>query len=207
MPVDGTFLTNRRKVEVRSNMQALRDLLATVGTDKVPPTHLASTLASCWDSLAGSDQGGMASHKLLGRLEDVRWQPPMLTFTIERHGGTVNGSTRAELQHWAVNVDECTASIGKIGTRQLKPMAARLSLKDVAAEVADLIVNHVVDERLSWLDDGSVKIQIGKLFPASSGFRRTVQSRRKTFSEYLEAQLAKLGWLPVRKSVFRSQKN
>ena len=39
----------------------------------------------------------------LGRMEKVEWQPPYLTFSIERHGATVKGSTRAELQNWQVD--------------------------------------------------------------------------------------------------------
>lgn len=186
-------------------MQYLRDLLARVGADMVATsTHLDRTLANYWGSLEGSDEGGMAAHKLIGRMEKVQWQPPLLTFTIERHGGTVNGSTRAELQHWIVNVDECTASIGKIGIRQLRPMAKRLSLEDMADDVADLIVNRVEDERLRWLNDGSVKVLLAKLFPSGSGFARTVQSRRQRFISYLEACLVGHGWLGVGKNVFRS---
>lgn len=65
----------------------------------------------------------MEAYKLLGRMEQVRWEPPVLSFIVERHGETVNGSTRAELQHWEVAVENRTARIVKTGQRQLKPMA------------------------------------------------------------------------------------
>jgi hypothetical protein len=37
----------------------------------------------------------MTGQKLLGRMEEVVWEPPILSFTVERHGGTVQGSSRA----------------------------------------------------------------------------------------------------------------
>jgi len=57
---------------------------------------LERLLADCWDELSGASAGGMHGWKLLGRMEHVHWNPPVLSFTIERHGGTPLGSTRAE---------------------------------------------------------------------------------------------------------------
>src|SRR4051794_23604425 len=85
-------------------------------------------LAGCWDDLRG-DYGGMEGYKLLGRMEDGVWNPPVLTFVIERHAGTVNGSTRAELQHWAVNLDEGTSILTRSTHRQLDEMASRMGRK------------------------------------------------------------------------------
>jgi hypothetical protein len=52
-------------------------------------TELASRLAACWDEFDGADAEGMDPDKLHGRMEDISWHPPVLSFTIERHGGTV----------------------------------------------------------------------------------------------------------------------
>jgi hypothetical protein len=60
-------------------------------------THLERLLAEVWDDLGG-DNGGMAGIKLIRRMEQVEWHRPILIFLIERHGGTVLSSTRAELQ-------------------------------------------------------------------------------------------------------------
>jgi hypothetical protein len=71
-------------------MNTLYELLA-----NVPPGPVAGdlgldrALAGCWDGFRGSDEGGMESYKLLRRMENVWWRPPILTFTIERHGGTL----------------------------------------------------------------------------------------------------------------------
>src|ERR1700677_2636027 len=59
-------------------------------------TDLERLLSACWDELGGAN-GGMEGHKLLGRMGEVEWTRPILSFTTERHGGTVMGSSRAEL--------------------------------------------------------------------------------------------------------------
>jgi len=46
----------------------------------------------------------MTADKLLGRMEEVLWSPPDLTFSIERHGAAALGSSRAELQEWMIDV-------------------------------------------------------------------------------------------------------
>jgi hypothetical protein len=57
-------------------------------------TDLEMLLAWGWHELKGDD-GGMVGHKLIGRMEDVTWDPPIIYFTIERHGATALRSTRA----------------------------------------------------------------------------------------------------------------
>ena len=57
-----------------------------------------------WDKFEGSGQTKMDVGKI-GRddsPEDLTWDPPDLSFTIDRHGGTVMGSTRAERQTWTL---------------------------------------------------------------------------------------------------------
>lgn len=135
-------------------MNTLQELLAAVPTGSVPDDiGLDHSLATCWDGFRGSGEGGMKDDKLLGRMENVQWQSPILKFTIERHGGTVNGSTRAELQHWEINLDNRTACIVKEGHRQLQTMALRVSVKDIAEEIVALILSGKDDERILRLDN------------------------------------------------------
>lgn len=78
----------------------LRDLLATLSPGPIPNLgDLERSLAACWHEFKGDD-GGMEGYKLLHRMENVAWHPPILSFTIERHGGTVLRSSRATLQEW-----------------------------------------------------------------------------------------------------------
>jgi hypothetical protein len=90
-------------------------------------------LAACWDDLLGDD-GGMAGHKLVNRMEAVAWNPPVLTFCIERHGGMALGSTRAEMQHWQVDLERRTVTVVKTGHQQLRPMQPRLNVEAVVEE-------------------------------------------------------------------------
>ena len=81
-------------------------------------------------------------------MEEVTWAPPKLSFAIERHGGTVMGSIRAELQRWTVDMLRSTATHGTIGHRQLEPMQARLVVRPLVEEDARLIVGRQDDERV-----------------------------------------------------------
>ena len=130
-------------------MDELRNYLNTLEPGPVEETtHLERLLAEVWDDLGG-DNGGMAGHKLIGRMEHVEWHPPVLTFVIERHGGTVLGSTRAELQRWSVDLDRQTATCECTGHRQLSPMARRVDVGSIADEVARKITSGEADDRLT----------------------------------------------------------
>lgn len=187
-------------------MEALEELLAATPPGPIPDdTKLDKALAACWDGFRGSGEGGMKDDKLVGRMESVHWHSPILSFVIERHGGTVNGSTRAELQHWEVNLDDQTACIVKEGHRQLQTMAPRVSVKAVAEEIATLIVSGRDDERILRLDDGSVKVRASRVFPDGSGYKRTVEGRRKRLLECVRDRLVERGWIAVAGNAFRDQ--
>ncbi len=172
--------------------------LKTVSPGRITDTReLEPLLAACWDDLGG-DEGGMAGEKLHGRMESVVWDPPKLSFVIERHGGTVMGSSRAELQHWTVDVEAQTATVGKVGHRQLAPMQPRLDVKRLTGEVAALIVGHQQHGRLKWYEDGRVRVLVGKILPKGSAVKRTLEGRRKRFREALAERLGKLGWREAR---------
>ncbi len=53
----------------------------------LPDSCAGGILLDAWSEMRGDD-GGMAPYKLLGRTEAMDWQPPVLAFEIERHGGT-----------------------------------------------------------------------------------------------------------------------
>jgi hypothetical protein len=57
-----------------------------------------------WKRLPGSYATEMAEWKL-DRMENPRWEPPIFRFEIERHGAASLGSSRAEIQTWAVNLE------------------------------------------------------------------------------------------------------
>jgi hypothetical protein len=184
---------------MRENQATLDRLwahLRTLPEGKINNTAvLESLLADAWDELTGGGNlGGMEGSKLLGRMEDATWRPPVLSFVIERHGGTVCGSSRAELQGWTIDSEQGTASWETKSHRQLYPMGPRLKLEPLAEEVVRLIVGRQEDDRLQWHKDGSVKVLIGKVIPQDSAYKQTLAGRRKRFHKALVGRLAAEGW-------------
>jgi hypothetical protein len=186
----------------RSNMRELTGYLKNLGHGPVEHTdRLERLLAKVWGDLGG-DQAGMTGDKLIGRMEQAEWTPPKLSFSIERHGGTVLGSTRAELQRWTIDLDSQTATCERTGHRQSSPMAKRVDVEPIAEEIAEKIVNGQPDDRLRWLGDGSVRVQMGKIFPDRSGFRPTVQGRRRRLRDALIERLNPMGWVHLGRNTF-----
>lgn len=68
-------------------MNTLKNHLAESGSGPISDsTELGRLLAASWHEFAGSNEGGMEGYKLLGRMENVVWNPPVLKFVVERHG-------------------------------------------------------------------------------------------------------------------------
>jgi hypothetical protein len=182
---------------------ALTDYLNGLEPGPVPDSGCLETLfAPCWEDLAGSSDGGMEGNKLFGRMESVEWWPPLLTFKIERHGGASLGSSRAELQHWAVDISKRIACLGGSSHRQLRPSQSRLDVKPLANAVARSILSRQRDEYLKWFPDGHVLVSIGKLIPVG-GPKQTIAGRRKRFRTALDAILKENGWEKVRANTYR----
>jgi hypothetical protein len=185
----------------------LKNQLAGLGNGPISDsTEVERLLAGSWHELAGSNKGGMEGYKLNGRMENVVWNPPILKFVVERHGGTTLGSTRAELQHWEVNLDAGTAEITKTGHRQLKTMAARVSIKGMAEEIAQAILEGNDDKRF-FIDshNGDLVVNASSMFSTGSGYNRTVEGRRMSLCKYIEAILAEHGWRKVGWNKFRNE--
>jgi len=168
----------------------------------VNKAELESLLCVYWGKLDNSLEPGMTGDKLIGRTENVFWDPPILRFSIERHGGYVQGSTRAEIQKWEVNIDQQSAEFVKSNYRQIKRMQPRLDIKKLASEIADLITNKERDERLKWIDEKSVRVLIGNIIPSDSAIKQTVEGRRKRFRQELNKLLKEQDWKEVRPNLF-----
>ena len=176
-------------------MNQLRKYLKRIPEGEITDTaKLEELLTKCWDEFVG-DHGGMAPQKLLRRMEDVLWRPPVLRFVIERHGGTVMGSSRAELQYWTVDVEHKTATMGVKGYRQISPSQSTVDVKPIANKLTELIINGHNDERLQWSTDGRVRILSGKIFPDNSVKKQTLEGRKKRLIKAMEERLTQLGWL------------
>src|SRR5262250_2809176 len=100
------------KEDAVNGTTALRGFLGSQPPGRLPPAAsetVRGLLMTGWDELRGSGDEHTYAEKLY-RAEDLTWDPPILRFILERHGGTVRGSTRAELHRWEVDVDRGVAT-------------------------------------------------------------------------------------------------
>lgn len=160
----GNMKTIHRSIQALSNF--LKDLPANerMITENSRPKVL-ELLQECWPHLSGSDEHNTRSDKIY-RAENLRWMPPILYFELERHGATVNGSSRADVHHWEIDVDDGTAQVVKEGRRQLTKMAPRMDVRAKAKEIADAILNGREHPSFNWDNNQEwVVITISEIIP------------------------------------------
>lgn len=165
-------------------------------------SDVVGLLIDAWETLDGSCEQNTTAEKLLGRIEGLAWEPPILKFTIERHGGTVLGSSRAELHDWEVDVKRGTACLSKIRYRQLRKRQPAVDVDPIAEELVQAILQHTDDDRICWLKSGDAKISMGKVFPSNDAAKQTVAGRRKRLRLRLEELLRAPGWTMIRANVY-----
>lgn len=166
---------------------------------------LERLLAAVWDELSGDD-GGMEAYKLLNRMEKPIWNPPVLNFRIERHGGTVLGSSRAEIQEWTVDLEEMTTTVKVVGRRQVRKPQSGLDVKAIAADLCSAILTGNQDDRLKWEGTSKVRVLMGKVLPERSAVKETLAVRRKRLRDELTRLLEQAGWKLVRPNVYEREK-
>jgi hypothetical protein len=179
-------------------LAALRDFLRRLPAGPIAdPRDLVSHLVPCWEQFHGSSSEGTEAYKL-SRIEDVMWDPPCLSFTIERHGGTVMGS-RAALHKWTVDIDGQKASCEpSFSYRQIRKRQPPLLVEPLADDVAQKIISGAAAPELSWKSDSLVRVLIQTVIPAGPGVpQQTLRGRRKRFRTALEVQLQQGGWEAV----------
>jgi len=149
-------------------------------------------LVAAWGYLAGSKEQ-LTSADMLDRAEQLTWEPPFVTFVLERHFWQLEGRSRAELHHWVVNVDTGTADIKRTGYRQVSPNSPKIDTKRLATETAQRIVAGEEHHSLEWRDNHTyVVILIGKLIPQT--ITETTYHRRKRFRAQIEEVMRQHGW-------------
>jgi hypothetical protein len=129
-----------------------------------------------------------------------------LLFEIERHGATVNGSSRAAVYNWSIDVSSGQATVGGERRRQVSAMDKRLDVKPIAASLAEAIITGRADERLKIAKNGSVPLQIGSIIPET--VKQTTAARRGRLRRELDALLKPHGgWVSTTSNVYtRSQR-
>jgi hypothetical protein len=120
---------------------ALLNVLRTLSPGPIPGDRcdeVRRLLQRCWHELKGAYETSMAPGKVI-RAKELHWDPPYLSFIIERHGGTVLGSSRAELHEWVINLKSGTASCTQGWYRQLRPISQRLDVKPIVATTCEAV--------------------------------------------------------------------
>ncbi len=184
-------------------LQKLRETLRSVPagpiTDDQLYREIVRLLGECWEQMPGTHETAMRDFKL-NRAEQVSWDYPVLSFILERHGGTVLGSTRAELQRWTVNLESGSVGQSVETFRQLTPTAPRLDVKPIVTRVCEAVRQGSGSDCkltksgiVSWPDENRVIIKQGVLIP-DDGFRQTVADRRRRFRDALIKQMKAQGW-------------
>lgn len=180
--------------DMNDEFNKLTDYLAKLPIGPVEDkSALAALLSPVWGEFDGASESSMHAWKL-DRMENPNWDPPVLTFRIERHGGTALGSTRAEMQGWTINVTRRTADHGPSGVRQLHPMDKKWNPDSLVEELISAIVEERDDPRVKRLPDGRIRLTLSKLIP-EGGFNQTRDGRQKRLRHALEEALAAHGWV------------
>jgi hypothetical protein len=179
----------------------MRQFLSTHRDGAIEDTEeVGRLLAAAWDGLDGHDRTKMRADKLW-RIDSPIWQPPCLSFSIERHGATVNGSSRAAVHRWSVDVESMTARIIEEKVRQLTQMDQRLDVGPIAQSLADAIVSSTADTLIKTLKDVTKKLDMDLVIPATN--KQTTGARRARLRRELDAILDPLGWKAVRANVYK----
>jgi len=177
----------------------LHVMMQALPTGRVEETgHVEMALSAAWDKIAGTEAESTHASKLVGRTEQMVWNPPVLSFVIERHGGTVHGSSRAKLHKWNIDLEKRIAVCNPDHSyRQLTSMSPRFDVKAPAREIAALIVEKKTDSRLRWRESNRlVQVVISEVVPDTAA-TQTITGRRKRFRKLLTVLLAPHGWQPA----------
>lgn len=178
-------------------IEKLQKYMAMFPPGPIPDTtDLAWLLADTWAEVTG-DNGGIEGRMLFGRMENVVWNPPLLTFTIEQYGNRYFGSTTVTIHDFTVDVAKGTVSGTEPRRRQRKFIPPRLEVSPIADEITFLIVNGKKDQRLEWYANGRVGVLIGDLLSDASSANETLDARRKRLKLlilFLKKRLAEHGW-------------
>ena len=153
---------------------------------------LINLLSKSWDELQGSSAEKTTFDKLF-RAENLRVDYPMIYFELERHGGLVNGSTRADIHRWEINLEQSKAILRSRTYRQVSSLDKRYNATEAARMVSKNIINGEDHEYLTWdAEKTRVTVILNKIVPSS--YSRTTQGRNKRFREELQEMMNNTGW-------------
>ena len=177
-------------------MQELRRYLARVQPGEIGPGDrpvVERLLAESWNEFQQiTENAHMEPNKLLDRTEHLTWKPPLLTFDIERHGGTVLGSVYAEVYSWTLDLASGTAAMGYSKRRVVRKIDRPFKVKPLAEEIAKAILEHKTHPAFEWKGDYKVRVRVDKIIPTTC--LQTTADRRRKFWQALCSAVSPYGW-------------
>jgi hypothetical protein len=201
---EGTMKSEHEEI---NGLSELRKYLKSTPTGELSATEsgcVTQLLCNAWPNLRiTAGDANLEPWKLLGRTENLTWNPPLLSFEIERHGATVMGSTKAHVYPWLIDLEQCTATMGWPTMRQVGFRDAPLKVQAIAEEIAACILAGKADPRLKWKTDTNVRVLISDVISTTN--QQTTSGRRRRFRVALEVLILSHGW--TRKSVNRYERS
>lgn len=153
---------------------------------------IVEALVNAWPHLSGSEDQNTTSDKLY-RAEKIKVEGDCISFILERHGRTVNGSKRASMHYWQVDTKSMSATIIKEGYRNLEKNSPRMDTGKMAETIFVLINECKEDPQIEWKEKFTrVKVNIAKVIP--DDVKETTNNRRRRFREALNKKLEEKGW-------------
>jgi hypothetical protein len=135
----------------------------------------------------------MYAYKLKRAEELTKESETMISFLIERHGSTMEGSIYADKQKWFIDLESGTAECVNAGKRQLYLKDKSLKTKPLAEEIANHLLSCKKEcDMLKWISKNKVRVLIGEVIPETN--KQTTSSRRKRFRNELEQILVQHNW-------------
>jgi hypothetical protein len=197
----------RRDEEMKELME-LKAILNNLQCGSIPPDiqeQVLDLVTTCWGEFEGSGATEMEARKICrdGGPKDLTWDPPEFSFTIDRHGGTVMGSKRAERQTWTLNLQMLTATPGVSGYRQLRPNSPKFDVTPVAKDICEAVQrgpatpSDFVDRGIvEWRGNDEIRVKHADLVP-NEGPNQTISGRRKRLRDKLQSEMKAIGWEQV----------
>lgn len=166
-------------------------------------SRVLQLLVEGWGYLTVSEKNNGGAKKLL-RAENLRWDPPILRFDLERHGGTVLGSSRAGLHKYTLDLDSGKAEVDTRHFRQLTPRARPFTAK-IATNIAYDVISAANgattdDERFKVDEDGYIVLNLSACLGDLLGSNeQTRAGRRKKLKNAISEVAEADGWEVLQK--------
>jgi hypothetical protein len=184
----------------KHDLRPLLSILARLKPGKLADEDVAAVLpklTDVWDRIPGAIDARMAGRKLTAnRAKSWAWEPPVLSFSIVRHGGTVRGSKRGERQRWSVDVEEVCTVWRPDGFEQITPNAPKADFKRAVQAIADAAsagCDGKMLDGITWRGPDEFAVNMAKFLPPADS-KQTRAGRTRNLRRKLKPVLAGAGW-------------